>query len=786
MIGQDYWLLNICTPIPTPQLQALRARLTSRYTALKRSAELDVSEQSGTQKSETTTKGTSETQGGSSSSRGTNDSRASQEGSSTNTSRQYKLVDRGLLNELQMLDELSLPRLDEAEALGMYQVTSWLGARDRASLLCLKGACRGLFQRDPQRAKVRPLKFYHFDQPGELRWAQGYLAGLQTPQAQHKSTDIERDLMSMKGTASRLELATLLTARELNMIGGLPHQEVAGLSFKEGVSFGLNGRRAEAGSLHLGDVQDRGHTLKSPCELSVSALNRHTFIAGVTGAGKTTTCKRLLCEASLPFLVIEPTKTEYRDPGLAQGRELIIFTVSDEQGAPLRLNPFALMEGESICQRVDQLKASFEAAYDMEAAIPQLLEAALYRCYEWYGWDLSTNKNIYCETPHQVGGLFYPTLTDLSRAVEEVVEAQGFDARLQRDYVGSLKARLSGLSVGPKGLMMNTRGSVDLEALLEMHVVLELDALKAPSDKALLMGVFLGKWASALQRRWRKQPDARHLTLLEEAHRLLTRLPEGISTSRAQAVEVFTDLIAEVRRYGEGMIIADQIPSKLAPEVLKNTTTKIIHTLYARDDREVIGDTMGLDDEQRRWLAHLDKGEAVVISEGWPKSLCVKVPAREHEDFDERALQGVFAATRKRFQAAYYPEVELAGVGVVDTVRYQTLLSRVKGLWPKLMPLIRRSDALKVSLKEEMSAWGEATSLSKDESRLIAAHLMLHNPNWSNVGVGSQSSLTKANYKTQLSTLEELLRCVGDLKSLTELFERSSVALRALYKIFKP
>ena len=98
------------------------------------------------------------------------------------------------------------------------------------------------------------------------------------------------------------------------------------------------------------------------------------------------------------------------------------------------------------------------------------------------------------------------------------------------------------------------------------------------------------------------------------AHRLLTRLPEGISTSRAQAVEVFTDLIAEVRRYGEGMIIADQIPSKLAPEVLKNTTTKIIHTLYARDDREVIGDTMGLDDEQRRWLACLGWGRRSALA----------------------------------------------------------------------------------------------------------------------------------------------------------------------------
>lgn len=38
----------------------------------------------------------------------------------------------------------------------------------------------------------------------------------------------------------------------------------------------------------------------------------HVFVTGVTGSGKTTTCHHLLRESMLPFLVIEPAKTEYR------------------------------------------------------------------------------------------------------------------------------------------------------------------------------------------------------------------------------------------------------------------------------------------------------------------------------------------------------------------------------------------------------------------------------------------------------------------------------------------
>jgi DNA helicase HerA-like ATPase len=43
---------------------------------------------------------------------------------------------------------------------------------------------------------------------------------------------------------------------------------------------------------------------------------------------------------------------------------------------------------------------------------------------------------------------------------------------------------------------------------------------------------------------------------------------------------MFCNLLAEVRKYGEGLIIADQIPNKLIPDVIKNTNTKIVHRLF--------------------------------------------------------------------------------------------------------------------------------------------------------------------------------------------------------------
>jgi hypothetical protein len=52
----------------------------------------------------------------------------------------------------------------------------------------------------------------------------------------------------------------------------------------------------------------------------------------------------------------------------------------------------------------------------------------------------------------------------------------------------------------------------------------------------------------------------------------------------AQAVEMFAGLLAEIRAYGEGLVIAEQIPAKLIPDVIKNTAVKIVHRLPAADD----------------------------------------------------------------------------------------------------------------------------------------------------------------------------------------------------------
>lgn len=351
-------------------------------------------------------------------------------------------------------------------------------------------------------------------------------------------------------------------------------------------------------------------------------------MVGMPGLGKTNTCMNLLIQADavfqVPFLVIEPAKTEYRRlskvPGL--GERLRVFTPGSPDGRPLRLNPLCPAAGASLLGHIDALKAVFNASFAMGPGLPQILEDALLGVYEDRGWNLFTGDN-----PHlgpnpsweQTAALM-PCLGDLHDRVDVVVREKGYGGEIKQNLAAALKSRLRGLTLGAKGMTFNVRASTPTAELFDAPAVLELQHLRDDEEKAFLMALVFSLLAQHCEVRQRQRPDhanerLQHVTLIEEAHRLLgTPAAAGPDAAdpRGKAVGMFTDMLAELRALGEGFVITDQIPTKLAPDTLKNTNTKILHRLTSPADRQIAGQSVNLTDRQGQFLAGLSKGLAVV------------------------------------------------------------------------------------------------------------------------------------------------------------------------------
>lgn len=517
---------------------------------------------------------------------------------------------------LKYIDEILLKRLDYSKGKGGFKSGIYLFADTKGKIAKLGNSFISLF--GSVKENRVPLKYKYVD----VESVKNIIYNFQLP----KYEIANETLMKKMILKSKIDGIEWFSTKELSLIASLPQKEVVGLRLKEEVEFGLNISQNEG--INLGKMVRSGQELDIDVNLEKSELNKHIFITGVTGSGKTTTCHKILYESNLPFLVIEPAKTEYRV--LSNVDDIVVFTLGNENIAPFRLNPFEILEGENISSRVDMIKAAIESSFDMEAAIPQLIESAIYKSYKDYGWDIATSENYKYDNPFDKGVKSFPTLSDVISNVDKVVEEQNFDDRLKRDYIGSIKARLNGLILGSKGFMLDTPRSFDFKSLLKKKVILELEEIKNPSEKSFIMGLILLNLNEALKSIYKEDKSFRHITLVEEAHRLLSKYEAGDSLNKKSGVEAFSDMLAEVRKYGESLMIVDQIPNKLTPEVLKNTNTKIVHRIFAIDDKEAIGNTMALSKEQKEFLSKLEVGRAIVFNQKFYNAIQVQIKELEN------------------------------------------------------------------------------------------------------------------------------------------------------------
>lgn len=465
-----------------------------------------------------------------------------------------------------------------------------------------------------------------------------------------------RTFISQPGTAQATAQDTtmLLTSSELAALCELPQEEVLGLPVKDHADFAVNMAATAADSIPVGKVKHKGHETKHWLRIDREDLPKHGLITGVTGAGKTNTMFHLLNHVwqngqGAPFLVLEPAKTEYRqllaqDPfsgKLANVPPMRVYTLGDERIAPFRINPFAfeIVDADTrvhVQTHIDFLKAVFNAAFILYAPMPYVLETALHEVYVDKGWNLTTGQND--RMPAHLRGQeqdwpVFPTLTDLYNKIDDVVKALGYDERIERDVTAGLKARIGSLRIGGKGQMLDTAYGVSIGELLSTPTVLEMERIGNDDEKAFLIGIILTRLYEYRTLEAKTQNAAntlRHVIVFEEAHRLLKNTDTSVgseeSNAKAQAVETFANMLSEIRAYGQSVLIAEQIPVKLAPDAIKNTNLKLMHRMVSIDDREVLGGTMNLTEDQTRYAATLAPGEAIAWSEGLHRAALVRIP----------------------------------------------------------------------------------------------------------------------------------------------------------------
>ena len=158
--------------------------------------------------------------------------------------------------------------------------------------------------------------------------------------------------------------------------------------------------------------------------------------------------------------------------------------------------------------------------------------------------------------------------------------------------------------------------------------MLELESLGA--DAANFLTLLL---STIVREMLRQNPHAapdrpRHVMFFEEAHNLIgptTVANAENGDAKVASTKFIVDMLAEVRALREAIIIADQLPTALAPQITKNTSLKLGHKITAMDDRELLASTMSADGVQLERMGTFLPGHALCIYDKIQKPFEVQI-----------------------------------------------------------------------------------------------------------------------------------------------------------------
>lgn len=343
---------------------------------------------------------------------------------------------------------------------------------------------------------------------------------------------------------------------------------------------------------------------------SPKSFTKHALIVGTPGSGKTTFSINLLlqfAQKGVPFLAIEPTKTEYRSlidiiPNMR------IFTPGKNSVSPYIINPFIPPRGIRIEQYVPSLASAFKAAFSMPSPLDMFFLKAIRTCYMRYGWkDYSKfgDEDVKIFGIHEFIIVFKELIgnTNYSKEVRGNLESAGL-------------LRLNNLIEQNSNIYDNIN-TVPIEDLLTAPTVLELNSVDNAEQKSLIIALLLISICLYTKNNQSGDGNLKNVLLIDEAHVLLggnnpKNLQDGAPDSQATTIKAIQDMIAEIRSYGTSIIIADQSPTKVSREVIANTDIKVAFRLVQASEKELIADSTNMSMDEKNALSRLKPGEAFV------------------------------------------------------------------------------------------------------------------------------------------------------------------------------
>lgn len=362
----------------------------------------------------------------------------------------------------------------------------------------------------------------------------------------------------------------------------------------------LESARPSSGGLVIGELADVPGV---PATLDAGGFDRHTFLCGQSGSGKTyslgVVLERLLIETELRIVVLDPNSDYVRLADVRAGADA-------EDAARYRL----------AARRVEVRRAESTGAEPLRVRVAEL--GADCRC-ALLQLDPVADREEYAA---------FTQLLELDEAGRPLIA--GIDGLLTSDLPGARELGLRAANLGVLDWEIWERGAGgSLPQLLVDDawrcLVVDLGSLDTPEEQSVVA-------ESVLDTLWRHRRDRKPvLIVIDEAHNVCPQRPESLVVALATRHAI--QIAAEGRKFGLHLLVSTQRPQKVHDNVLSQCDNLVLMRMNSASDLAHLAESFSFVPPSLLDAArHFGLGEALVAGKISLDPTLVRFGARISEE----------------------------------------------------------------------------------------------------------------------------------------------------------
>jgi hypothetical protein len=335
------------------------------------------------------------------------------------------------------------------------------------------------------------------------------------------------------------------------------------------------------GDIRVGSVK---HT-KAPFGLNLEELGEHTLITGRAGAGKTTLIYILLeqlLKQKIPFWAFD-FKQDYRH--LIKLGNVLVFDLEN-----FRFNPLRPPLGVKPKVWMQAFTTVFSQSYVLYEGTQSIILPHIYNLYNDYGVFSGSDT--------------YPTMFDLYESLKR--HKLGKKPIRESQWLESATYRINKclLSFGD---MLDCDKGFPIENLLLNNVVFEIEDFE---NQPFILTIIL-RYVFQYRISNNQRSPLKHVFLFDEAKSVYNKEQEKKDTGIPE-ISKFT---TKIREFGEGLVVADQLPTKLGDSIKANVYTVICMSQSGGNNIKEMSNALGLNREQSEVCRTLNSDKTTKIFE---------------------------------------------------------------------------------------------------------------------------------------------------------------------------